>query len=111
MEDDDDSTISTAKEPEVVALEKERQKGTDNLSMYELHSKGLKGKPHFDHMVAMRQRKHADNQKDHKISDYLHIHSPMKEYIDSARDLFKIEYHNVLESNVLKSGGNGDNKL
>ena len=111
MEDEDDSTTSTAKEPEVIALEKERQKGTDNLSMYELHPKGLKGKPHFDHMVAMRQRKYADKQRDHKISDCLHIHSPIKGYTDSARDLFKIKYHNVLESNVFKNVGNGGNKL
>ena len=79
--------------------------------MYELHPKGLKGKPHFDHMVAMRQRKYADKQKDHKISDYLHIHLPMNWYTDNARDLFKFKYHNVLESNVLKSVGNGGNKL
>ena len=113
MEDEDDSTMSTAKtkEPNVISLEKEQQKATDNLSMYELHLKGLKDLPHFDHMVAMRQRKYADKQRDHKISDCLHIHSPIKGYTDSARDLFKIKYHNVLESNVFKNVGNGGNKL
>ena len=79
--------------------------------LHELDPKGLKGKPYFDHMVAMRQHKYADKQKDHTISDYLHIHSPMNGYTDSARDLFKIEYHNILESNVLKSVGNGGNNL
>ena len=114
MEDEDDSTTSTAKEPEVIAFEKERQKGTDdNLSMYiwAPPSKRVERFAAFDHMVAMRQHKYADKQKDHKISDYLHIHSPIKGYTDSARNLFKIEHHNVLESNVLKSVGNGGNKL
>ena len=96
---------------EVVALEKERQKASDNLSMYGLHPKGLKGLAKFDHMVGLRQREYADKQKEHKISDCLHIHSPKKGWTDGARDLFKIKYHNVLESNVLKSVGNGGNKL
>ena len=73
MEGEDDFITPTAKEPEAIALEKERQKETGNLSMYELHPKGLKGLPHFDHMVGMRQREYADKQKDHKIRDYLHL--------------------------------------
>ena len=101
-EDDSDSIMPTAKEPEVIALEKERQKTTDNLSMYEPHPKGLQYLPKFDHMMAVRQHEYADKQKDHKISDYLHIHLPKKWWTDSAQDLFRINYHNVLESNVLK---------
>ena len=59
-------------------MEKERQKAIDNLSMYELHPKGLKDLAKFDHMVGVRQCEYVEKQKNHKVSDYLHLRSPKK---------------------------------
>ena len=57
IEDEDDYITPATKEPEVITLEKEQQKVTDNLSMYELHPKGLKDMPQICGQAERTQEK------------------------------------------------------
>ena len=93
--------IPLGKDPNIVEAEKRRCSATNGLPLYQLKPDGLKGTDLLDHMVGYRLRDYSQKQDEHKISDDLGIMTPMKGYTNEARDLFRIDYKNVLESSIM----------
>ena len=93
--------IPLGKDPNIVEAEKRRCSATNGLPLYQLKPDGLKGTDLLDHMVGYRLRDYSQKQDEHKISDDLGIMTPMKGYTNKARDLFRIDYKNVLESSIM----------
>ena len=65
--------LSGIVEEKVVAIESQRQNASTGLSEFCRVPKGVKGIDLLNHQVIFWQRKYANNEKEHKISDYLNI--------------------------------------
>ena len=67
---------------------------------------GMKGETLLNHMVGIRQQGYHDKQKEHKVSDAVHIRSPTKKH---QKDFMCVDYQRVLEGNIMADVGDGVN--
>ena len=67
---------------------------------------GMKGETLLNHMVGIRQQRYHDKQKEHKVSDAVHIRSPTKKH---QKDFMRVDYQRVLEGNIMADVGDGVN--
>ena len=96
---------------EVVAVEANRQTATHDLSMFQLKPPGMKGMVLYEHAIGFRLREFSKDgkRKDHKISDAVGVLSPIKGYPKHQEEFFEVDYHHVLEKDLMDSVGNGNN--
>ena len=67
---------------------------------------GMKEETLLNHMVGIRKQRYHDKQKEHKVSDTVHIRSPTKKH---QKDFMRVDYQQVLEGNIMADVGNGVN--
>ena len=65
---------------------------------------GMKGETLLNHMVGIRQQSYHVKQKEHKVSNAVHIRSPTKKH---QKDFMHMDYQQVLEGNIMKDVGDG----
>ena len=92
---------------EVVEVESGRKTATHDLSMFQLKPEGMTGMNLFEHMIGFRLREFSKDQTNHNISDAVGVVSPIKGYPQHQKDLMQVDYHRVIEKDLMDSVGNG----
>ena len=60
----------------------------------------------LNHIVGIQQQMYHGKQKEHKVSDAVHIISPTKKH---QTDFIRVYYQQVLEGNIMADVGDGVN--
>ena len=60
----------------------------------------------LNHMFGIRQKRYHDKQKEHRVSDAVHIRSPTKKH---QKNFMCVDYQQVLEGNIMEDLGDGLN--
>ena len=60
----------------------------------------------LNHMVGIRHQNYHDKQKEHKVSDAVHIRSLTKKHHE---DFIRVDYQQVLEGKIMAYVGDGVN--
>ena len=67
---------------------------------------GMKGETLLNHVVGIWKQMYHDKQKEHKVSDDVHIRSPTKK---NQKDFIPVDYQRVLDRNIMVDVGDGVN--
>ena len=59
---------------------------------------GMKGETLLNHTVDIRQQRYHDKQKEHKVSDAVHIRSPTKNH---QKGFIRVDFQQLLEGNIM----------
>ena len=60
----------------------------------------------LDHMVGIRHQRYHDKQKEHKVSNAVHVRYPTKKH---QKYFMRVDYQRVLEVNIVVDVGDGVN--
>ena len=93
--------IPLATNRDMVEAEQRCYSATNGLPSYELKPDGRTGANLLNHMIGYCLRAYSQKQDEHKISNHICVMTPIEGETNKARDLFCIDYKNVLESIIM----------